>query len=99
QAAADSSRGRLAQDLRKGNPEALAQFHARAKARADAPKAAVTEADAGTWVAELTALRAGFLKFNPPGRAAALTAATAVLDRFAVEPAPGGWIGALAPPH
>jgi HEAT repeat protein len=95
-AAGVSSPGEVVQEVRRGSGQALALLQRRVAA---AQGKAVADAEATGCVEMLAALRAGFPRFGPQGKAAAVTMAVAILDRFAVEPAPAGWIAALEPTH
>ena len=62
----------------------------------DGPRAIPSE-EAEDWLAVLDGLGHGYRKFSPYGRASASGALATILDRFAVEPAPEGWRGAIVP--
>ena len=89
----------LLQPLRDGNGLALAVFFQRSQITPGVKPPALTESEAAEWVEVLEAARGGFLKFGSYGRASALTVASRVLQRFAVEPAPPNWSGTLRPSH
>jgi hypothetical protein len=89
----------LAEGLRRGDPQALAGLCQQVLAGAEKPRPAVGEAEGEDLLAVLEGLRAGFLKFAPVGRASAVSAATHILDRYAIEPAPSSWIRALPTIH
>jgi HEAT repeats len=91
--------GVLNERLRAGDHQMLALIHKRVKPVADAPRQALSKEDALPWIDTLTALRAGFPRFNPAGRATAVTLACLILDKFAVEPTPVEWSLALEPVH
>lgn len=59
----------------------------------------ISEADAPEVVQVLQGVRNGFKSFKPEGRAAALAAASRLLSRYRLEPAPGNWNEALFPTH
>ncbi len=88
----------LAEGLSRGDARSLASLCERVLAGAEKP-AAVTESEAGDLIAVLDGLRVGFLRYAPVGRASAIAAATHILDRFRVEPAPTPWFGTLKPVH
>ena len=60
---------------------------------------AVTDAEAGDVLKVLQSLRTGFKSYKPAGRASAIAAASRLLNRFAVDPAPRPWVDALTPTH
>jgi HEAT repeats len=94
-----SQLGDLIEGLRTGNPQTLALIYKRAMPAANAPRQALSEKDAADWIDALSALRTGFPRFNPPGRATVVSSACLILDKFAVEPAPAQWSLALTPVH
>jgi len=98
-----STTAELAAGLRTGDARALEVVHkrltAKAEGDAEAPKVAPTEAEAAELLETLTAIRGGFLQFQPPGRAAATVVAAAILDKFGVDPAPASYIESLKPIH
>ena len=98
-ASAKSPMRTLADGLRLGDPRALTTLCERVLAKADQPRPAVGEEEGDDLVEVLDGLRAGFLKYAPVGRASAVSAATHILDRFRVEPAPTAWFRALRPIH
>ena len=77
--------------LRSGDHQMLALIQKRVMPVPDAPRQALSEQEAAAWIETLAGLRAGFPRFNAPGRATAVTAACLILDKFAVEPAPAQW--------
>jgi hypothetical protein len=87
----------LAESLRQGDPAALTSLCQQVLAKVDQPRPPVGEDEGADIVEVLRGLRAGFVKFNPFGRASAVSAATHLLDRFRVEPAPRVWFEALPP--
>ncbi len=89
----------LNQALRNDDPRAVTFIQQRATPKPDAPKQAFSDEEAGEWIETLTGLRAGYRKKATAGRVSAVKAACRILDRFAVEPAPGQWILALKPLH
>ena len=89
----------LAEGLRQGDPRALTAICQRVLTKTDQPQPAIGEDEGADLVEILDGLRAGFLKFAPIGRASAVAAATHILDRFHVEPAPTAWFQALRPIH
>ncbi len=86
----------LNEGLRSGDHQMLAFIHKRVMPVPDAPRQALGEQEATAWIETLAALRAGFPRFNAPGRATAVTAACLILDKFAVEPAPAQWARRLS---
>jgi HEAT repeat protein len=89
----------LNESLRSGDHQMLALIHKRAMPVPNSPRQALSEQEAVEWIDSLAALRSGFPRFNPPGRATAITAACLILDKFTVEPAPSQWALALQPVH
>jgi hypothetical protein len=89
----------LTEGLRNGNPRALVFIQQRVAPQSEAPRTALTDEEAGVWLEALAAARTGFVSFNGPARAMAVTVACRILDRLAVEPAPARWIQALPPLH
>jgi HEAT repeat protein len=87
----------LAEGLRQGDAQSLKSLCQEVLANLDQPKPALTEVEGTELVEVLEGLRAGFLKYPPIGRASAVSAATHILDRFRVEPAPNSWFLALRP--
>ncbi|WP_165251568.1 HEAT repeat domain-containing protein [Paludisphaera soli] len=95
-----STTAELVRGLRAGDARALEVVHKRLTAKPeDAPKVAATESEAAELLEILTAVRAGFLQFQAPGRAASAVVAAAVLEKFGVDPAPPRYIEALKPIH
>ncbi len=88
----------LVQGLRAGNPRALV-FIQQHLPSADAPRVALTDAEAAEWIEALAGLRTGFVGLNSPARAIAISLSFQIFDRFAVEPAPARWEEALRPLH
>jgi hypothetical protein len=89
----------IAQQLQTGDAKALGALYQRVMTRPDDKPKALSEAEAGEWVNALTSLRMGFPKLTPYGRAAAMAATTRILEKFAVDPAPGQWVNTLPPTH
>jgi hypothetical protein len=87
----------LAERIRQGDPAALTALCQRVLAKVDQPQPAVGEEEGADIVEVLHGLRSGFVKFSPAGRASAVSAATHLLDRFRVEPAPAVWFQSLKP--
>jgi hypothetical protein len=85
--------------VRNSDPIALSVIQKRVTPKPDEPQVALSEGEASEWLQTLSALRAGFLKYDPPARAMAVNAACRILDMFAVEPAPAQWIKAIGPVH
>jgi hypothetical protein len=97
--APDAPLSAITEGLARGDGMALALFVERlapAEAGAEAPEA-MPDADAPAWNAALVALRGGFPRFSPYGRASAVAASARLLQRYGVDPAPPEWIDALAP--
>lgn len=94
-----STVGELTAGLREGDARALEAAHKRIAAKADTPRAAVTEAEAGEFLDLIAGIRAGFLKFPPAGRGAATVVAATMIERFSVDPAPGRLMEVLKPTH
>ncbi|APW60798.1 HEAT repeat domain-containing protein [Paludisphaera borealis] len=94
-----SSREALNQGLRGGDLKALGILQQRVADANNAPRNALSEAEGGQWLETLNSLRAGFLSFNPAGRATSAIIAASVLEKFSAEPAPPQWIEALKPLH
>ncbi|HZW31808.1 MAG TPA: hypothetical protein VFF52_13935, partial [Isosphaeraceae bacterium] len=89
----------LGEALRNSDPRALAVLAQRLTPQPAATPSAVSDREAGEWLATLAGLRTGYLGFNGPGRALAVTVACRILDRLGVEPAPARWIAVLPPLH
>ncbi len=87
----------LADGLRRGDPQSLKSLCQQVLANVDKPKSAISETEGAELVEVLEGLRAGFLKYPPIGRASAVSAATHILDRFRIEPAPNSWLSTLKP--
>jgi HEAT repeat protein len=85
--------------VRNSDPIALSIIQKRVTPKPDEPPMALSDGDASEWLQTLSALRAGFLKYDAPARAMAVNAACRILDKFAVEPAPAQWIKAIGPIH
>ena len=94
-----SSLADLGEALRSSDPRALALLPQRLAPQPSATHSALSDREAEEWLATLGGLRSGFLRFNGPGRAMAVTVACRILDRLGVEPAPARWIEALRPLH
>jgi len=85
--------------VRNSDPIALSVIQQRVTPKPDEPPVALSDKEASEWLQTLSALRAGFLKYDAPARAMAVNAACRILDKFAVEPAPAQWIKAIGPLH
>lgn len=87
--------------LRDGDAKALTAVYERASASAEHVSETISETEAKEWFETLSALRAGYRKFAPYGRATALNVATKALGRFSVsaEGAPASWPQMLTPVH
>ena len=89
----------LSEALRNSDPRALALLPQRLAPPPGAPHVGLSDREAEDWLAALAGLRSGFLGFNGPARAMAVTVACRIFDRLGVEPAPRRWIDALRPLH
>jgi hypothetical protein len=89
----------LSAALRNSDPRALALLPQRLAPPPNAPHAGLSDQEAEDWLAALAGLRTGFLGFNGPARAMAVTLGCRIFDRLGVEPAPRRWIDALRPLH
>ena len=89
----------LAEGVRRSDPQALMTLCQRILVKTDQPLPAIGDEEASDLVEVLDGLRAGFLKYNSAGRASAIAAATHILDRFSVDPAPASWLQARQPIH
>ena len=99
--AAESPLATINEGLRRGVPGALSDLHALLTAGADdkTQKKALTPQEAAEWVETLKSLQSGFLNFATPARGTSGLLGAMVLNKFAVEPSPATWIGALEPIH
>lgn len=89
----------LNEGLRNSDPRVLTVLRERLTPKANIPARALTEAEGQEMIETLAALRTGYLRFNPTARAAAITVACRIFDRFSVELAPSCWLQALKPLH
>lgn len=89
----------LTQALRDSDARALTALFQKTIVKPDAPPVPISDAEAAEWVEALKAVRTGFLRFGSYGRSSALTVTGRVLQRFAVEGAPKGWVAMLGPVH
>jgi HEAT repeat protein len=89
----------VTEGVRNSDPLALSLIQKRVTPQPNEPPTALTDGEASEWLQTLSALRAGFLKYQAPARATAVNAACRILDKFAVEPAPAQWIKAIGPVH
>ena len=89
----------LADRIATGDAQSLAELCKLVTPQVGQPLRVVPEAEAADELALLNALRAGFKSFKPAGRASAIAAASLILNRFGVEPAPTKWLDALHPTH
>jgi hypothetical protein len=87
----------LVQGLRDSDGRALDVLFKQLTAHGDTKPAALSDAEAEVRLEALVALRHGFSGFGSQGRVTALIAGMAILDRFAIEPAPQNWTEALFP--
>lgn len=89
----------LAAGLREGDARALEATQKRVAGKADAPRSAVTDVEAGEFINLVGGIRAGFLKFPAVGRGAATVVAATMIERFGVDPAPARLMETLKPIH
>ena len=94
-----SAMGKLAEGLRRGDGDSLKSLCQLILKDANQPKSPISDAEARDSVEVLMGLRAGFLKFPVVARASSVTAASQILARYGVEPAPSTWVDALNPIH
>ena len=94
-----STTAELVEGLRAGDARALEVVRGRVVPKPDAPKEAVKDEQIGEFLDLATAMRAGFLRFNPAGRGVAATVAAAMLDRFRVDTVSARFMEALKPIH
>lgn len=87
----------LAAGLSEGDARALEQTQKRVAGKADAPHAAVTDAEINGFLNLISGIRAGFLKFPPAGRGAATVVAGTMIERFGADPTPAKFLDALKP--
>jgi HEAT repeats len=99
QASAKSPMRVLAEGIKQGDPTALTALCKVVLAKVDQPQPALNDEEGADLVEVLHGLKGGFIKYSPVGRASAVSAATHLLDRFRVEPAPATWFEALHPVH
>ncbi len=97
--AASSAVADIDQGLRAGDPHALADLMRQVAPGPGAELQPATDAECAGLIKTLASLRAGYLKFQGPARAGAITAACRIFDRFTKEPAPARWVDALQPLH
>ncbi|MGO9462814.1 MAG: hypothetical protein ACLQIB_02010 [Isosphaeraceae bacterium] len=89
----------LNEGLRNSDSRTLALVLERITPKVNVPSRALTDAEGANILETLSALRTGFLRFRPADRAAAVTVACRIFNRFAVEPAPACWLQTLPPLH
>jgi hypothetical protein len=90
----------LNEGVRNSNPIALSVIQKRLTPKPDdQPPLAVSDGEASEWLQTLSALRAGFLKYDAQARVMAVNIASRIFDKFAIEPAPAQWIKAISPVH
>lgn len=98
--APEISAAEVAQRIGEGNPEALATFRDHLIAvEADGRPIALTEEAADDCAGLMDGAARGYRKFGTVGRAMIAGMAGCLLERLAVEPAPGNWSKALGPIH
>ena len=95
---ASSTTDELVAGLRSGDARALEVVQKRFMLP-EGTKTALTDAQAAEIVELITAIRAGFLQFPTPGRAAATIVSATMLDRFSADPAPPRFLEILKPIH
>ena len=99
-ATAGSPLATLAEGIARGDVPALTSLCKLVAPEDGKPtRLAVPEAETGDLLKVLQGLRSGFKSYTPAGRASAIAAASRVLNRFGVEPAPRQWVDALYPAH
>ena len=97
---APSSLANLADGIARGDDDALNRLCEIVAPKDGQPaNLAVTDAEAGDVLKVIQNLRTGFKSYKPAGRASAIAAASRLLNRFAVDPAPRPWVDALRPTH
>ena len=90
----------LAGGIAQGNDDALARLCEIVAPKDGQPaNPAVADAEVGDVMQVLQSLRTGFKSYKPAGRAMVIAAASRLLNRFAVDPAPRPWVDALHPTH
>ena len=98
--AAKSDLAILAERIGSGDSAALMTFCQSIVPKPGRPSNVVVPAsEADDLIKLLGGLRAGFKSFAPAGRASAIAAASRILNRFGVDPAPASWLDALHPTH
>ncbi|WP_337177215.1 HEAT repeat domain-containing protein [Paludisphaera sp.] len=94
-----STTAELAQAIRAGDARALAAVRSRVVVKEGEPKEPVTDAVVDDYLELIGAMRAGFLQFQPAGRAATASLAGAMIDRFRVDTVSIRFLEALKPIH
>ncbi len=87
----EASLAKLADGVRQGDGAALAALVKRASPVEGQPTPAVTADAAPGWIDAVDSLRVGYPRFSGNGRASAVAATRAVLNRLAVEGTTPGW--------
>ena len=94
----DSPLASLAEALKRSDMAALGVLAQRLEAKPEGPAKGLDDDEGAAWVDVIAGLRAGYLKFTAiNGRAGVVSAVAPILAKFAVEPAPTEWLGALLP--
>ncbi|HEY2157379.1 MAG TPA: HEAT repeat domain-containing protein [Isosphaeraceae bacterium] len=95
---ADTPLATLAEGIKRSDIASLSALVQRLEPKGDERPKALTDDEGADWIGVVVGLRAGYLKYTTPGpRAAAVGAVAPIMARFAVEPAPPAWLGALLP--
>jgi hypothetical protein len=96
----DTPLATLAAGIKRSDLASLSALVQRLEPKPDERPKGLTDAEGADWIGVVVGLRAGYLKYATPGaRAAAVGAVAPILGRFAVEPAPPVWLGALLPAY
>jgi len=83
--------------LRASDARALSALERRVLPKNNTPPQAIAEDESKEWLSVIAALRSGYPQFSGQGRSVALTVATKIFDRFALDPAPSNWPDVLQP--
>ncbi len=96
----DTALTTLTEGLKRSDIASLSALVQRLEPKPDERPKGLTDDEGADWVGVVVGLRAGYLKYTTPGaRAAAVGAVAPIMARFAVEPAPPVWLGALLPAY
>lgn len=86
----------VAKAMSESHAQALGMLDKRLAAESSAEnKTGLTVAEAKEWLAVLTGIRNGYVKFEPRGRALALDCSVRIFAKFETDPAPESWIESL----